>query len=283
MVRAARVHDLRIAVIGQSAFGGSVFKALREAGFTIVGAFVPPVAPGTKEDDLAANAAAAGVPLFRFKTWRKKPDLVADPEVLEAYRSVGANLNVMAFVTAIIPDEVLFAPEFGTIEYHPSLLPRHRGRSAINHALLDGDRETGLTVFYVDQGIDTGDILLQRTVAVEDNDTVNSLYRRFLFPEGTKALVDATALIAEGKATRTRQNEALATYEGPWEGDVAHIDWTRSANDVHNFIRGSDRSPGAWTEVCPLRGCGRVWERARGSFGVAIRGPIVPLPVSARR
>ena len=234
---------MRIAIIGQAAFGTAVYERLRDDGHDIVGVFTPP--EKARPDPLAEAARRDGVSLVQPARWQRKG--VLDDAVFAQYAATEPDLNVMAFVTQIIPERVLNYPSRATIQYHPSLLPRHRGRSAINHALLQGDTETGLTIFWVDEGIDTGPILLQKRIPIGENDTLNSLYRDHLFPLGVEALGEAVARLAAADPPRIEQDEALATYEPPWEGDIARIDWTLPAMEVHNFIRGSDRQPGAWT------------------------------------
>jgi methionyl-tRNA formyltransferase len=236
---------MRIAIIGQAAFGATVYEQLREAGHEIVGVFTPP--EKRRPDPLAEAARADGVTLVQPARWQRKG--VVDEEVFAQYTATNPELNVMAFVTQIIPMRVLDYPSQKTIQYHPSLLPKHRGRSAINHAIVQGDSETGLTIFWVDEGIDTGPILLQKRIPIGENETLNSLYRDHLFPLGVSALVEAVALVAAGNPPRIEQNEDEATYEGPWEKEIAEIDWNQPAAQVHNLIRGSDRQPGAWTTV----------------------------------
>ena len=234
---------MRIAIIGQAAFGAAVYQRLRDDGHTIVGVFTPP--EGERPDPLAEAARGHSVALHQPRRWQRKG--VPEEPALHAYAATDPALNVMAFVTQIIPPQVLDHPPHGTIQYHPSLLPKHRGRSAINHALINGDAETGLTIFWVDSGIDTGPILLQKRIPIGEDDTLSSLYRQHLFPLGVEALGEAVRLIAAGQAPRLPQNEAEASYEPPWEGDLARIDWSRPAQQIHNLIRGSDRQPGAWT------------------------------------
>lgn len=238
---------MRIALIGQAPFGAAVYQKLRENGHEIVGVFTPPEPEGGRPDPLAEAARNDGVTLVQPRRWQRKGEV--DEDVVAQYEATQPELNVMAFVTQIIPQRVLEFPPQQTIQYHPSLLPKHRGRSAINHALLQGDTETGLTIFWVDEGIDTGPILLQKSFPVGENDTVNSLYRDHLFPLGVDALAEAVDLVARGEAPRIEQDESQATYEGPWEKDIARLDWSQPAATVHNFIRGSDRQPGAWTTL----------------------------------
>ena len=234
---------MRIAMIGQAPFGAAAYERIRSDGHEIVGVFTPP--EKGRADPLAEAARRDGVRLVQPARWQRKGEV--DAAVFKQYAATEPELNVMAFVTQIIPGRVLQQPPQQTIQYHPSLLPRHRGRSAINHAILQGDGETGLTIFWVDEGIDTGPILLQKSVPIGEDETLNSLYRDHLFPLGVEALGEAVGLVVSGAAPRIAQEEALATYEPPWEGEIAEIDWTLPAAEVHNFIRGSDRQPGAWT------------------------------------
>uniref|UniRef100_A0A667WVF8 10-formyltetrahydrofolate dehydrogenase n=1 Tax=Myripristis murdjan TaxID=586833 RepID=A0A667WVF8_9TELE len=237
---------MKIAVIGQSLFGQEVYKELRKEGHTIVGVFTIPDKDG-KADPLAAEAEKDGVSVFKFPRWRVKGQAI--PEVVAQYKATGAELNVMPFCSQFIPMEVIDHPKHGSIIYHPSLLPRHRGASAINWTLIHGDKKGGFTVFWADDGLDTGPVLLQRECDVEPNDTVNTIYKRFLFPEGVKGTVEAVRLIAQGKAPRIPQPEEGATYECIQKKDNAKIDWNQSAEALHNWIRGNDKVPGAWAEV----------------------------------
>ncbi|XP_059969566.1 mitochondrial 10-formyltetrahydrofolate dehydrogenase isoform X2 [Mesoplodon densirostris] len=239
-------NKLKVALIGQSLFGQEVYSHLCKEGHRVVGVFTVPDKDG-KADPLALVAEKNGTPVFKFPRWRVKGKTIK--EVAEAYRSVGAELNVLPFCTQFIPMDVIDSPKHGSIIYHPSILPRHRGASAINWTLIMGDKKAGFSVFWADDGLDTGPILLQRSCDVEPNDTVDALYNRFLFPEGIKAMVEAVQLIADGKATRMPQSEEAATYEGIQKKENAEISWDQSAEALHNWIRGHDKVPGAWTEI----------------------------------
>ena len=228
---------MRIALIGQAAFGEAVFKALVEAGEEIVA--VSSV-EGTAErpDPLWAAASAAGLPVFPTGKLKKKA-------VLAEYSAKNPDLCVMAFVNHILPESVLFAPTHGSIQYHPSLLPRHRGRSAINWAIRMGDSQTGVTIFWTDKGIDTGPVLLQRACDIGPDDTVGSLYFDHLFPMGVEMLAESVRMVREGTAPRMEQIEADQTYESPADDGNSAIAWMTPAREVHNLIRGSNPQPGA--------------------------------------
>jgi folate-dependent phosphoribosylglycinamide formyltransferase PurN len=198
---------MRIVVHGQQAFGKAVLEALIARGETVVGVYVAPEKPGAKPDPLKETALALKLPVFQPASYRK-------PEVCEEFRKLTPDLQVMAFVTLFVPEEFLNMPTHGSIQYHPSLLPRYRGPSAINWPIINGDDETGLSIFWPDNGLDTGDVLLQKKTPIGLEDSLGSVYFDRLFPMGVEAMLEAVDLVKAGKAPRFKQDEALATYEG---------------------------------------------------------------------
>lgn len=232
---------MRIVLNGQQAFGKSVLDALLEQGEEVIAVYGPPDKPGAPDDPLVAAARERGLPLFQPASFKR-------PEVWEEFRGLKPDLCMMAYVTKIVPEDFLHIPTHGTFQYHPSLLPRHRGPSAINWPIIQGETRTGLSIFWPDNGLDTGPVLLQKTVDIGPDDSLGTVYFERLFPMGVSAMLESLALVKAGEAPRTAQEEGKATYEG-WcrEADVA-IDWRRPAAQVHNLIRGADPQPGAWTE-----------------------------------
>lgn len=231
---------MRIVVHGQQAFGRAVLEALRGRDDDVVAVYAPPDRAGGAPDPLAEAGRAAGLPVVQPVSYR-------DSAVHEAFRALTPDLQVMAFVTLVVPKAFLDIPTHGTIQYHPSLLPRHRGRSSINWPIIMGETETGLSVFWPDDGLDTGDVLLQKTTPIGPDDTLGSVYFDRLFPMGVEALLDAVDLVRAGKAPRVPQDEAQATYEGPCERENARLDWGKPCRQVYDLIRGCDPAPGAWT------------------------------------
>ena len=150
---------MRIVVHGQQAFGKAVLEALLKRGENVVGVYVAPEKPGQKADPLKEAALAAKLPVFQPASYRK-------PEVWEEFKALKPDLQVMAFVTLFVPEEFLNIPTHGTIQYHPSLLPAYRGASAINWPIILGEKETGLSIFWPDNGLDTGDVLLQKKTPI---------------------------------------------------------------------------------------------------------------------
>jgi methionyl-tRNA formyltransferase len=230
---------MRIVCIGQAAFGERVLQKLTERGEEVVAVYTPQNIAG-KRNPLKELAIQIGVPVFQPRSMRV-------PEVYEKYARLKPDLNVMAFVTSILPDSILNYPSMGTIQYHPSLLPRHRGGSAINWAIINGETKTGITIFWPDKGVDTGPILLQKEVEISPDDTVGSLYFEKLFPLGIEALVEAIELIKKGKAPRIPQDESQATYESLCTEKDAVIDWSAPIDRVYNLVRGTNPQPGATT------------------------------------
>ncbi|XP_012059561.1 PREDICTED: cytosolic 10-formyltetrahydrofolate dehydrogenase [Atta cephalotes] len=239
--------QLKVAIIGQSPFAAEVYKLLRQNGHQVTGVFTIPD-KGNREDPLATTAKADNTPVFKIKAWRSKGVIL--PEILELYKGIEVDLNVLPFCSQYIPMEVINHPRHRSICYHPSLLPRHRGASAISWTLIQGDKTAGFSIFWADDGLDTGPILLQKSCKVELNDTVDSLYNNFLYPEGIKAMGDAVNLVAKGTAPMVPQPAEGATYDPLLnKKELQKIDWTKPAKELHNFIRGLDSTPGACTTL----------------------------------
>lgn len=255
---------MRIIVNGQQAFGKAVLDALVERGEEVVAVYTAPEKEGARPDPLRLRAVELGLPVLQPKSFRR-------PEVWRQMRELDADLCVMAYVTLFVPQGALDAPRLGTIQYHPSLLPMHKGPSSINWPIIFGEQRTGLTIFWPDEGLDTGPVLLQKTVGIRPDDTLGSLYFDRLFPLGVEAMLEAVELVRRGdapkipqadllddevraamrrvaaKRTDGRPPEALGTYEGWCRADSAAIDWGDTTANIHNLIRGCDPQPGAWT------------------------------------
>ncbi len=233
---------MRIVLIGQAAFGAKVLEALLGKNENVAAVYTVPDKPGGRPDPLKEAAVAKAIQVIQPKTYK-------DDRVFSEYKALKPDLTVMAFVTDIIPQRYFTVPTHGTINYHPSLLPRHRGGSAINWAVITGDKKTGLSIFWPDGGIDTGPILLQKEVEIAPEDTTGSLYFNHLFPMGVEAIVESIGLIKAGKAPRIPQTEAGATYEPLCDDRVAGIDWNKPAEEVFNLVRGCDPQPGAYAHI----------------------------------
>lgn len=230
---------MRIVLIGQAAFGEKVLEAILAKSEVVVGVFCPPDAPG-KPNALRQLAECRGLPVYQPKRMRA-------PETLALYKTLRPELNVMAFVSEIVPACILNYPPCGTIQYHPSLLPRHRGGSAINWAIINGETRTGLTIFWPDADIDTGPILLQKEVVIDPDDTTGSLYFDKLSPLGVQAMVEAIEMIKAGAAPHIPQDESLATCEPLCTEARTVIEWRQPIARIYDLVRGANPQPGAVT------------------------------------
>jgi methionyl-tRNA formyltransferase len=230
---------MRILLIGQAAFAAKVLESLLERNENIIGVYAPQDRPGGRTDPLKDAAVSKGIDVFQPATYK-------DDQVFAEYKELKPDLTVMAFVTDIIPARFFEVPTHGTINYHPSILPRHRGASAINWAVIMGDTRTGLSIFWPDGGIDTGLILLQKEIEIGPDDTTGALYFNHLFPMGVDAILESIDLIKAGKAPEIPQDESGATYEPPCDDRVAGIDWEKPAGELYNLVRGCDPQPGAF-------------------------------------
>jgi methionyl-tRNA formyltransferase len=233
---------MRIVVHGQQAFGKAVLEALLERGEEVVAVYVAPEKEGAKADPLKEAALAAGLKVLQPASYKT-------PEVLAEFKALKPDLQVMAFVTLFVPEEFLNAPTHGSIQYHPSLLPAYRGASAINWQIIKGEKEAGLSIFWPDNGLDTGDVLTTRKTPIGPNDTLGTVYFDRLFPMGVEAMLEGVDLVKAGKAPRIKQDEALATYEGRCGPGNAKIDWGKPWEQIDRLIRGCNPAPGAWTTL----------------------------------
>ena len=229
---------MRVAIIGQQDFGKATLEAFRARGDTVAAVFCAPET--SRPDPLRLAGEAAGVPTYQFPR-------LSDPEAQQALRQAEADIGIMAYVTQFVPQEFCTIPRFGTIQFHPSLLPLHRGASSMSWAIILGRRETGFSIFRPTDGLDEGPVFLRRTVPIEPEDTLGSLYFGKIFPMGVAALLETADLVMKGIAPAVAQYEPDAGYEGIIREAESQIHWASHVEHIHNLIRGCDPAPGAWT------------------------------------
>src|SRR5512132_1371502 len=198
---------MKIAIIGQQDFGKAVLEAFLKRGDQVAAVFCAPEKEGSRPDALRAAAEAQGLPVHRFPSLKS-------PEATAAMKGLEADIGIMAFVLQFAPQEFVNIPKHGTIQYHPSLLPKYRGPSSINWPISRGEKKTGLTIFRPTDGLDEGPVILQKETEVSDNDTLGTVYFDRLFPMGVKAMLEAADLVVAGKHKEVVQDENQATYEG---------------------------------------------------------------------
>jgi len=233
---------MRIAIIGQQDFGKAVLDAFLARGDDVAAVFCAPEKEGAKADPLRAGAQEKGIKVWQFASLKTG-------EARDAMATLGADIGIMAYVLQFAPQDFVSIPKHGTIQYHPSLLPKYRGPSSINWPIIRGDTRTGLTIFRPNDGLDEGPVILQKETPVGPDDTLASVYFDRLFPMGVQAMLEAADLVVAGRHRETVQDESQASYEGWCRAPEARINWASHVDFVYNLIRGCNPAPGAWTTV----------------------------------
>lgn len=232
---------MRLIVHGQQAYGKSVLEAILDKGVDeVVAVYSAPDKEGRPLDPLKEFALERGLPVYQ-------PESYKNPEVWGQLASHEADLCVMAYVLLFVPEEALNVPKYGSIQYHPSLLPWHKGPSSINWPIIMGKQKTGLSIFWPDNGLDTGPILLQKEVDIGPDDTLGSIYFDKLYPLGVDAMLESIELVRDGTAPREVQDPEAGSYEGWCRKEDVQIDWNKATDEIYNLIRGANPQPGAWT------------------------------------
>ena len=233
---------MRIVLHGQQAFGQTVLERLLERGEDVVAVCCAPTKEGKPEDPLVELAREKGLPVHQPASWKT-------PEALELMKSFNADVCMMAYVLLFVPQEVRDAPTYGTFQYHPSLCPEHRGPSSINWPIAMGKTRTGLSIFWPNDGLDEGPMMLQKTCEIGPDETLGDVYFKKLFPMGVDAMIEGLDLVKAGVIIKHDQRLENGSYES-WFGKAsAEIDWSKPAIDVYNMIRAANPAPGAWTTI----------------------------------
>jgi len=230
---------MRIALLGQQKFGKAVLEGFVERGHTVAGVFCSADKPGTPPDPIKVAAESRGIPVYQLPSLKTA-------HAREILRGLDADLGVMAYVLQFAPEDFVAIPAHGTIQYHPSLLPRYRGPSAVNWPVIRGDASTGLTIFRPTDGLDEGPIILQKETPIGPAETMGGVYFQRLFPMGVAALLEAAELVAGGRASRLRRTTRMqATRAGAERLKRASIGTITSTSSSTSFAAAiPHRAPG---------------------------------------
>ncbi|MGB9696811.1 MAG: methionyl-tRNA formyltransferase [Ignavibacteria bacterium] len=234
---------MRIIFMGTPAFAVSSLSAIQAAGHNIIYVVtVPDKSQGrgliSQPSSVKQYALGHNIPILQ-------PDNLKNPEFLKTITEANADLIVVV-AFKVLPPEVYNKPRYGAINLHASLLPKYRGAAPINWALINGEIETGVTIFFLKEKVDTGDILLQKKLVIDKEDDFGSLYYK-LANLGAKTLVDALEIIERGSYSLIQQNDSEATPAPKITKDLCKIEWTKSSFEIHNLVRGLSPTPGAFT------------------------------------
>ena len=237
---------MRMVFMGTPDFAVPTLKRLIADGHEVVGVFTQPDKPRGRGYQLQPPpvkevAMQAGIPVFQPLTFK-------DGVALHILQELAPEIIIVAAYGRILPQSVLDLPKYGCICVHGSLLPKYRGAAPIQWAVLNGEKEAGITTMQMDAGIDTGDMLLKRAVAVGENETAGELFDR-LCAVGADLCAETIAQIQNGTLTPEKQNDALSCYAPMLSRDMAPIDWNKTAQQIHNHIRGLSPWPVAITTL----------------------------------
>ena len=234
---------MRVIVMGQQAFGKDALAKILEAGVDdVVAVYCEPDKDGKPLDPIKEFALEQGLPVYQ-------PAHFKDQGALDELAALNADLMVMAFVNVFVPEAARDTPKHGSICFHPSLLPLHRGPSAVNWPIIMGSTKSGYSWFYPTDGLDEGDVLMMWECPIEPDDTVIDLYFKKIYPSAIDSVLEVCDLFRSGNPPRLTQDETDATYERRCTSKHARIDWNKPVKQVYDLIRGTNPSPGAWTTL----------------------------------
>lgn len=234
----------KIVFMGTPAFSVPILRMLVEEGYNVISVVTQPDRPvGRKKlltpTPVKEEALRLGLPVYQ-------PQKLKNPEELQAVLDLEADLVVTAAFGQILPSEILETPKLGAINVHASLLPAYRGGAPIHQAIIDGQKETGVTIMYMVDRLDAGDIISQTAVPIEKHDHTGSMFDK-LSAAGTELLKETLPSIIEGTNERIPQDESLVTFARNISREQERIDWNRSAEEIYNQVRGLHPWPVAYT------------------------------------
>lgn len=230
--------------MGTPDFAVSSLERLIAEGHEVVGVFTQPDKPKGRKHILTPPPVKECALKHRIPVYQ--PESLKHGEAMPILEELNPEVIVVAAFGMLLKSDVLHFPQYGCINVHASLLPKYRGAAPINKCILEGETETGVTTMLMDEGLDTGDMLLSEKVAIDENETAGELFDRLAVLGGTVLQKTLEALEA-GTLTGTPQDSALSTYAGMLSKEDSPVDWTRSAQQVHNQIRGLSPWPSAFT------------------------------------
>jgi methionyl-tRNA formyltransferase len=234
---------MRLIVMGQQAFGKDVLAKLLDAGTDeVVAVYCEPDNDGKPVDPIKEFALEKGLPVLQPAHFKEQATIGE----LAAFK---ADLMIMAFVNVFVPEAARDTPTHGSICFHPSLLPLHRGPSAVNWPIIMGSEKSGFCWFYPSDGLDEGDILLDWECEIAPDDTVIDLYFKKIYPSAVDSVLRVVDLYRSGNPPHKEQDEARATYERRCTRKHTRIDWNKPVKQVYDLIRGANPAPGAWTTL----------------------------------
>jgi len=239
-------QELRTVFMGTPDFALQTLQGLIDAGCKMVGVYTQPDRPKGRGKQLAAPPVKVLAQKYDIPVYQ--PLKLRQPEAVAELEALAPDLIVVVAYGQILPKSVLEIPAHGCINVHASLLPKYRGAAPINKAIIDGETETGITTMYMDVGLDTGDMLVKKTLAIGPEETAGELHDR-LASLGRETMEETLRRLCAGTLQREVQDDEQSTYASMMKKEDGRIDWNRSAQEIHNHVRGLDPWPGAYTTI----------------------------------
>jgi methionyl-tRNA formyltransferase len=246
------LKDVRILFMGTPDFAVSSLEALLTEGYNVVGVVTQPDRPVGRKRVLTPPPVKAAA--LRHGLTVLQPEKIKQEEALEQVLALQPDLIVTAAYGQILPKRLLDAPRYGCINVHASLLPKYRGGAPIHKAIIDGEKETGVTIMYMVEALDAGDMLSKIALPIEERDTVGTLHDK-LAAAGAQLLIQTLPRLLTGQIEGVPQDHAAATFAPTIKRADERIDWTKTAEQVYNQVRGMNPFPVAFT-FCE----GKVWK-----------------------
>lgn len=234
----------KILFMGTAEFANPPLEALFKGGHAVIGVVTQPDRPKGRGRQFEAPPVKAVAERHHLPIIQ--PERVRDPDFIQAFRTLAPDMVVLVAFGQILPKEVIQFPPMGCINVHPSLLPKYRGAAPIQWALIRGEKETGVTTIMMDEGVDTGDILLQRKTDIEPDENFDGLHDRLALM-GSEVLLETIAGLMEGTIQRKPQDPAQASYAPRLKKEDGLIRWDAGVREIKNFISGLSSQPGAYT------------------------------------
>lgn len=235
---------MKIVFMGTPDFAAGALQALIEAGHEITAVVTQPDKAKGRSKELTFPpvkecALAHHIPVLQ-------PVRIKRPEVIEELKQYEADVYVVAAFGQILSAQILEIPKYGCLNIHASLLPKYRGASPIQHVIIDGEEETGVTIMQMDEGLDTGDMLYKKRIAIAEDDTFESLHDKLMAISG-EAIVEALELLEKGALVPEKQDDGISCYAKLIAKEMGNIDFTRSACEIDRLVRGLNPWPSAFT------------------------------------
>ena len=235
---------MKIVFMGTPDYAATALEAILQAGYEVTGVVCQPDKPKGRSGALAACpvkecALKYNLPVFQ-------PERIKRPEAVAELKKFPADVFVVAAFGQILSEEILTIPKYGCINIHASLLPKYRGAAPIQWCIVDGEKETGVTIMQMDAGIDTGDILFTKKVAITEEETGGSLFDK-LSQAGAELIVEALPKIEAGEVSPVKQDETQSNYARMLKKEDGQINWNRPAEEIGRQVRGMDPWPSAYT------------------------------------